>query len=79
MVLPMVIGKIRNILLNSTSVDAGAIFLYFHISVALRFPACAQFHEKTPTKLTAPHDGASVLACASQLKVQSKNPKDFEY
>jgi len=26
-----------------------------------------------------PHDGASVLACASQLKVWSRNPKDFEY
>ena len=24
-------------------------------------------------------DGASVLACAYQLKVRSKNPKDFEY
>ena len=39
-------------LLTSTSVDAGAILLYFHISVALRFPACTQFHEKTPPKLT---------------------------
>jgi hypothetical protein len=26
-----------------------------------------------------PHDGASVLACASHIKVRSKNPKDFEY
>ena len=26
-----------------------------------------------------PLDGASVLACAYQLKVRSKNPKDFEY
>ena len=26
-----------------------------------------------------PHDGASVLACAYQLKVRSKNPKDFEH
>ena len=25
------------------------------------------------------HDGASVLACASQLKVQSKNSKNFEH
>ena len=74
------ISKICNVYIKqSTSVDAGAILLYFHISVALRFPACAQFHEKTPTKLTAPHDGASVLACAYQLKVRSQNPKDFEH
>jgi len=26
-----------------------------------------------------PHDGASVLACAYQLKVRSQNPKNFEY
>ena len=26
-----------------------------------------------------PHDGASVLACAYQLKVRSKNSKDFEH
>ena len=26
-----------------------------------------------------PHDGASVLACAYQLKVRSQNPKDFEH
>ena len=26
-----------------------------------------------------PHNGASVLACAYELKVRSKNPKDFEY
>ena len=26
-----------------------------------------------------PFDGASVLACASQLKVRSKNPTNFEY
>ena len=26
-----------------------------------------------------PLDGASVLACAYQLKVRSKNPTDFEY
>ena len=26
-----------------------------------------------------PHDGASVLACAHQLKVRSKNPKNFKY
>ena len=26
-----------------------------------------------------PLDGASVLACAYELKVRSKNPKDFEY
>ena len=29
--------------------------------------------------LFSPLDGASVLACAYQLKVQSKNPKNFEY
>ena len=28
---------------------------------------------------SAPHDGASVLACAYQLKVRSQNPKDFEH
>ena len=27
----------------------------------------------------SPHDGASVLACAYQLKVRSQNPKDFEH
>ena len=27
----------------------------------------------------SPHDGASVLACAYQLKVRSKNPKNFEH
>ena len=42
--MPTFMGKIRNDLLDSTSVDAGAIFLYFHISVGARFPACAQFH-----------------------------------
>ena len=26
-----------------------------------------------------PYDGASVLACAYQLKVRSQNPKDFEH
>ena len=26
-----------------------------------------------------PHDSASVLACAYQLKVRSKNSKNFEY
>lgn len=26
-----------------------------------------------------PFDGASVLACASHLKVRSKNPKNFEH
>ena len=30
-------------------------------------------------KSTAPHDGASVLACAYQLKVRSQNPKNFEH
>jgi hypothetical protein len=34
-------GKIRNVLLHSTSVDAGAILLYLHLSVGARFPACA--------------------------------------
>ena len=29
--------------------------------------------------VVAPHDGASVLACAYQLKVRSQNPKDFEH
>ena len=29
--------------------------------------------------LIFPHDGASVLACAYQLKVRSQNPKDFEH
>ena len=27
----------------------------------------------------SPFDGASVLACAYQLKVRSRNPKDFEH
>lgn len=57
-------SKIRNILLSSTSVDAGAIFLYQLISVGVLFSS---------------HNGASVLACAYQLKVRSKNPKNFEY
>lgn len=30
-------------------------------------------------RITHPHDGASVLACAYQLKVRSQNPKDFEH
>jgi len=45
--------RIHNVLLNSTSVDAGAIFLYFHISVGAHFLACATFHQKTLQKLTA--------------------------
>ena len=36
-------------------------------------------HAKNANEVINPFDGASVLACASQLKVRSKNPKDFEY
>ena len=36
-------------------------------------------HQKLHQMQIPPFDGASVLACASQLKVRSKNPKDFEY
>ncbi|WP_204264900.1 hypothetical protein, partial [Haemophilus influenzae] len=57
-------SKIRNVLLSSTSVDAGAIFLYQLISVGVLFSS---------------HNGTSVLACAYQLKVRSKKLKNFEY
>ena len=29
--------------------------------------------------MAPPYDGASVLACAYQLKVRLQNPKDFEH
>ena len=41
------------ILLNSTSEDTGAIFLYLHISVGARFQRVPNFNKKTPEKLTA--------------------------
>ena len=37
------------------------------------------FDSKTDVPTSLPHDGASVLACAYQLKVRSQNPKDFEH
>ena len=36
-------------------------------------------HQKLHQMQMPPFDGASVLACASHLKVRSKNPKNFEY
>ena len=33
----------------------------------------------TMSVVNCPHDGASVLACAYQLKVRSQNPKNFEH
>ena len=41
------------------------------------YPKCILI-KNTPQWCTS-YDGVSILACASQLKVRSKNPKDFEY
>ena len=60
-------------------------------SVGARFPAprlrtlpsvcpiSSKNTSKTHRTLFTPLDGASVLACAYQLKVRSQNPKDFEH
>jgi len=72
-------GKIRNILLHSTSEDAGAIFLYLHIYVGARFPACAQFHQKTLQKLTALYllSLAHVRKCAPAYIFMTKKVRSF--
>jgi len=67
------------ILLNSTSVDAGAIFLYLHIYDGARFPACAQFHQKTLQKLTALYSlfRARVRQCAPAYIFMTKKVRSF--
>ena len=50
-----------------------ALYLLFRARVRKRAPAHISLVKNSPL------DGASVLACAYQLKIRSKNPTDFEY
>ena len=59
----MVVGKIRNVFIKQ---HQRRRWRYLSLFICIYL-------------LENPHDGASVLACASHLKVQSKNPKNFEY
>ena len=71
--------KIRKVLLNSTSVDAGAILLYLHLSVGTRFPSCTSFHQKTLQKLTALYllSLAHVRKCAPAYIFMTKKMRSF--